>query len=216
MGNQNYGRVIEIVAGSLDSRSSATSSYRPWTIGWALLEQARANERLTDFTGVVATCEEVVRRFGESESASLRRHVADALLKKAAAQKELGRFQAAVTTYGEVTDRFGDKPAPEVDWQVAYALYNKAEAKQRLGDLMEAVVAYDEIVQRFGSGDFPSLHWWVAVALDCKGDVQRELGNYEAAVAGPTTTSSHASARRTPRNSWLGWPKLGSRGRGHT
>jgi len=183
LSDRAYGRVIEIVEDSLDFRSSATSPYRPWTVGWALLEQARARERLTDFTGVVATCEEVVRRFGESESASLRGHVGDALLKKAAAQRELGRFQAAATTYSELIDRFGDKKAPEVDWQVAYALYNKAEAQQALGGLMEAIAAYDDIVQRFGSGDSPSLHWWVAFALDCKGGAQRELGNYKAAIA---------------------------------
>ena len=183
IGDQAYGQVIKIVENSLDLRNAAASPYRPWTIGWALLEQARANERLTDFTGVVATCEEVVRRFGESESGCLRRHVAHALLKKAAAQKELGRFQAAVTTYSEVIDRFGGKQAPEVDWQVACALYNKAEAQQGPGARIEAVAACDEIVQRFGSGDSPSLLWWVAVALEWKGIAQRELGNYDAAVA---------------------------------
>jgi tetratricopeptide (TPR) repeat protein len=198
MGEQAYGRVIEIVEDSLDSRISATSRYGPWTVGWALLEQARAKKRLGDFPGAAATCEEVVRRFGESESASLQRHVARALLVRADAQKELGRFQAAVTTYGEVLDRFGDQKALDFELQVAWALYYKAGTQQTLGDPMEAIAAYDEIVRRFGSGDSPALHWWVAVALDCKGDVQRELGDYEAAVAAYDDVIARFGAQDSP------------------
>ena len=210
MGRQAYGRVIEIVEESLDSRISATSRYGPWTVGWALLEQARARKRLSDFPGAVATCEEVVRRYGESESASLQRHVARALLVRADAQKELGRFQAAVTTYGEVIDRFGDQKALDFELQVAWALYYKAGTQQELGDLMETIAAYDEIVQRFGSGDSPSLHWWVAVALDLKGDAQRELGNHEAAVAAYDEVIERFGAQDSPEllaqvaETWIG------------
>ena len=73
----------------------------------------------------VASCDEVVRRFGDSEIPAVLKWVALALATKGAALLALNRPQDALTIYDEVVRRFGDSGTPVLLEPVAKVLVNK-------------------------------------------------------------------------------------------
>ena len=117
----------------------------------------------------VEGCDEVIRRFGESENPAVLVWVAKALVHKGAALGTLNRPQDALEAYDEVVRRFGKSDSPALLDSVASALVNKGVALGALNRLQDALEACDEVVRRFGKSDSPALLDSVARALVNRG-----------------------------------------------
>ena len=117
----------------------------------------------------VEACDEVVRRFGESETPAVLVWVAKALVKKGAVLGALNRPQDALEVCNEVARRFGESETPALLEQVAIALGNRGAAFGDLNRPQDALEAYDEVVRRFGESETPALLERVATALVNKG-----------------------------------------------
>ncbi len=128
----------------------------------ALTNQNRLEEALTAY-------DEVVRRFGDSETLTLLKSVATALGSKGAILGVLNRPKEALAAFGEVVRRFGDSDEPVLLEPVAQALAGKGHALSDLNRLEEALTVYDEVVCRFGDSDEPVLLKLIATALVSKG-----------------------------------------------
>ena len=142
----------------------------------ALQNQNRLEEALTAY-------DEVVRRFGDSETPTLLKLVAIALVSKGAILGELNRLEEALAAFDEVVYRFGDSDKPVPLEPVAQALVGRGHALCDLNRLEEVLTAYDEVVRRFGNSDEPVLLKSVATAFVSKGVVLRGLNRLEEALA---------------------------------
>ena len=127
--------------------------------------------------------DEIVERFGDSDTPELQVQVAVALVSKGVMRGQLGEADAAIAFYDEVVERFGDSDTPELQVQVANALVNKSVARGQLGEADAAIAFYDEVVERFGDSDTPELQVQVATALVNKGVARGQLGEADAAIA---------------------------------
>ena len=138
----------------------------------------------------LATWDEVVRRFGESQSPEVFQLAALALFCKAEALGELGRPEEALAGYGEAlvaydeaSRRFGGDDT-EVDVEmVASALLKKGITLAQLERKEESLVAFQEVVGRFGECPSTEVHESVAAALFCKGVALGALNKPEEALA---------------------------------
>ena len=118
----------------------------------------------------VAACDEVIHRFGESETPTVLEWVAKALVNKGGTLLgKLNRPQDAVTVCHEVIRRFGESETPALLQSIASALVNKGAALGRLNRPQDALGAYDEVVRRFGESETPALLESVAHALVNRG-----------------------------------------------
>ena len=117
----------------------------------------------------VVACDEVVRRFGDSEILTVLKWVAKALANKGAALGALNRPQDALEACDEVVRRFGKSEAPDLLDSVAKAFVNKGAALVALNRPQDALEVYDEVVRRFGKSEAPDLLDSVAKAFVNKG-----------------------------------------------
>ena len=113
----------------------------------------------------VEACDEVIRRFGESEIPAVLVWVAKALVNKGTVLRDLKRPQDALEAYDEVIRRFGKSEKPALLERVATALVNKGAALGELNRSQDALKAYDEVVRRFEKSETPALLERVAGAL---------------------------------------------------
>lgn len=144
-----------------------------------LVEQGRLHES----EAAIAACDEVIKRFGRSESLPLRTEVAKALYNKGVVQAWTGASEAAIATHDEVIERFGDSNAdeirvtvPEPHALVAAMLLVKGAAQGELGQPEASIATCNELVRRFGDSEVPQVMALVAEAFACKGERQVETG----------------------------------------
>ena len=113
----------------------------------------------------LATLNEVLRRFGDTQTPALMEIVAIALVNKGVVLDALNRRDEEFVTYDEVLHRYGASEAPQMFEWVAKALINKSAALGRLNRHEEAVAACDEVLSRYETSKVPKLVGWVAAAL---------------------------------------------------
>ena len=113
----------------------------------------------------LATLNEVLRRFGDTQTPALMEVVAMALVNKGVVLDALNRRDEEFVTYDEVLHRYGASEAPQMFEWVAKALINKSAALGRLNRHEEAVAACDEVLSRYETSEVPKLVGWVAAAL---------------------------------------------------
>ena len=131
----------------------------------------------------VAVCDELVRRFGDSEIPGVLRWVAKALVNRGAALSKLNRPEDALVACDEVVRRFRESETPGLLESVASALVNKAATLGELNRPQDAVVACDEVIRRFGESENPGLPESVASALVNKGVALGALNRLKDALA---------------------------------
>ena len=179
---REFERVIEIGDHFMASGGVDSSLMPESLIAYILHMKAIAYEKLGDFQGVVAVCNEMVERFDETGDQTLLARMARVLIHGARARDELGELGLAVGAYEEVITRFGSSKSPDFQFPVALALLKKGDMQVQLGELGLAVGAYEEVITRFGSSDTPEIQVLVALALSQKGDMQVHLGELGLAV----------------------------------
>ncbi len=149
----------------------------------ALVNGGVTQGQIGEAQGAMATYNEVVERFGDSDVPELQAQVAEALVNRGVTQGRSGEAQGAMATYDEVVERFGDSDVPELQVQVAMALFNRGVTQGRSGEAQEAMATYDEVVERFGDSDMPELQVQVAKALANKAITQGQIGEAQGAMA---------------------------------
>ena len=142
----------------------------------ALWEQNRAEDAL-------AALEELVDRFGESETPALLEPVARALVNKGMTLGGLDRPEEALSAYDEVVSRFGESETPALLERVTEALVDKGATLGEINRPGEALEAWDEVVSRFGESETPILLEKVAAALFNKGATLGGLDRPEEALS---------------------------------
>ena len=127
----------------------------------------------------LATYDEVVRRFGDSDATPILESVAMALVRKAITLVALRRNEDALAFLDEVVRRFGGSDATPVLEAVAMALLGKGAMLAALGRNEDASTAFDEVVRRLGVSDATPVLEAVAMALLGKGTMLAALGRNE-------------------------------------
>ena len=113
----------------------------------------------------VAACDDLVRRFGESEIPAVLVWVARAHYIKVTLLRDLNWLQDELEACDEVVRRFGECQTPALLEPVAKALVYKGIALSKLNRPQNALAVYDEVVRRFGESETPDLLEPVATAL---------------------------------------------------
>ena len=131
----------------------------------------------------LAACDEMVRRFGDSEIPGVSKWVAEALVAKGAALRTLNRPQDALTVYDEVVRCFGENEPLVLLEPVAKALLNNGATLNSLNRLQDALIVHDEVVRRFGNSETLALLETVAKALVNKAGTLGRLNRPEDALA---------------------------------
>ena len=126
--------------------------------------------------------DEVVERFGTSNSPQVRGQVARALVYKGHRLSRRQEERAAIATFRGVADRFrGSKEAEVAGWS-ATALYNSGVLLMRAGDSDEATVTFDELVDRFSASSQLCVQVEVASAMRCLGILCYQRGELQSAI----------------------------------
>ncbi len=176
-------RVIEIADEVFTSPNAESRQLSEVFIARILHAKAFAYEQLRDFHAVIAACNELVKRFGESGEPEIRTRVAAALLDKGRAKQHLGDTEGAAVYYDEVVTCGRETKVPSLQWLAVPALHYKGGARKEQGDLQGAIAAFDEVVELYGENNVPDLQFWVAASLVHKAEAIKEQGDTAGAVA---------------------------------
>ena len=177
--------------GATDASPEVMAARNLFDGAFALWKQNRAEDAL-------ATLDELVDRFGESETPAILEGVAMALFNKGVTLGRLDRLEEALNAWDEVVSRFGKSKAPTLLKPVAKALFNKGMALGRLDCPEEELSAYDEVVNRFGESETPAILEQVAKALFNKGMALGRHDRSEEALATYDEVLSRFGESETP------------------
>ena len=180
---KEFERVVEIGNHFMDSGGVEASLMPESLVAYILHMRAIAYEKLEDFQGVVAVCDEMVERFDDAVDQTLLARMARVLIHGARARLGLGELGLAISAYDEVIDRFGTSDVPDFQFPIALALSQKGDMQVQLGELDLAVSAYEDVIARFGTSDVPGIQLLVVLALSQKGDMQVQLGELGLAMS---------------------------------
>ena len=160
------------VLGLTDSRDMSVLAWTALTLAF----RANAQLCLGEFTAAIATCDDILRRFGSWEELPFTEVTVDALLIRGCSRAHLDDDPGAICDYEEVMDRFGDSERPEIRSGIVSALMSKGLACRRLGDSAAEIRSYDAVIERFESADVLDLRRHAAVALSYKCMAQAQIG----------------------------------------
>ena len=149
----------------------------------AFFKRGRALWSHSQYEAALATFDELLRRFGETEAPALLATVAKALVSKGAVLAALNRQEEALAACDEVLYRFADSDAPEFLEQIASALVNRGVVLATLKRREEALAACDELLHRLADSDVPRFLELVARAFVTKGAALVALNRWEEALA---------------------------------
>ena len=148
----------------------------------ALFDQGEALWEDNRNEDALATLNELLRRFGATETQEILVGVALTLINKGFLLAALGRPEEELAAYDEVLRRFGQSGTPKLLEQVARAFFRKGLTLGKLNRPEKALAAYDEVLRRFGQSEAPGLLELVAKTLVCKGWTLGELNRPEEAL----------------------------------
>ncbi len=180
---KEFEKVIEIGDHFIASGGVEASLMPESLVAYILHVKAIAYEKLEDFQGVVAVCDEMVERFDDAGDHTLLARMARVLIHGARARYELGELGLAVSVYEDVIARFDTSDTPDFQFPVALALLKKGDLQVQQGELDLAVSVYEDVIARFGTSDVSGIQLLVALALLKKGDMQVQQGELDLAVS---------------------------------
>ena len=117
----------------------------------------------------LATYDEVLERFGDSEAHDVLALVAESLFNKGGVLRTLNRLEDALVVYDELVQRFSDSETPTLFAYAAKGLLNKGATLDGLNRTEEELAAYSELLRRFGEDDTPSVLEAIGKALTNQG-----------------------------------------------
>ena len=178
-----FEKLIETVDRAFASDSVNWSQVSESRIAFASFAKAFAHKNLGDFEAAIVAYEEVVERFGASDTPEVQVLVAWALGERGGMQSKLGKFKAAIEAYDEALERFGTSDVAEIQEWVPAVLIHRGITRAMQDNLEAAIADFDKAIQCFDTNDAPEVQKWVARALVCKGMARAQLGEDEGAIA---------------------------------
>ena len=131
----------------------------------------------------MAAYDDLVARFGDSDTQELQIQVAKALLFQGVTQGRRDESEAALAAYEDLVARFGDSDIPTIQHVIAIALVAMGITYVQRGEHDAAVTVWTTVGMRFGASDRLELQQPVAIASIGKGVVYGQRGEHEAALA---------------------------------
>ena len=210
--------VLSVSERVLPLANSSNATILAWTAP-ALVARASAQLGLGEFRAAIATCDDIVRRFGSRQHPPFGAVVAEALVTRGCSKAHLDDDVGAIRDYEGVVNRFDGSERLEVQERIVWALMSKALACRRLGDREEESRSYDAVIDRFESSESRDLREHVAVALSWKGMAQAEVGLADEALASIQRLESVArscasdgeGSVEAPWAEWLRWRRESAR-----
>ena len=147
-----------------------------------LVRKAQALAEEGRLEHAVDAWDEVIERFGASDTGVFPLVVATALLGKGASLARLNRPDEALEIMEDVVRRYGESDARPVLYVVAVAMGGKGTTLFRLKRFEEALTASSRLVDRFGQSEAPEIVEQVARALENKTDALLGLNRLEEAL----------------------------------
>ena len=198
--------------------SSSNATILAWTAP-ALVARASAQRELGEFSAAIATCDDLLRRFGSWQHPPFDAVIAETLATRGCAKAHLGDDPGAIRDYEEVAHRFDGSERLEVQEQVVSAIMSKGIACRRIDDLEAEIASYDAVIERFDSSDSRDLREHAAVALSWKGMAQAEVGLADEALVSMQKLEDVARSLandgegpvEAPWAEWVGWRAHGAR-----
>ena len=176
---------LPVLAGDREELLALLPEDEPEELGAAkpLLQRAVELQKQDRLEESLVTWDELVQRFGESQSPEAIQLVALALYCRAEALGALGKPEEALAAYEEAGRRFGGGTA-EVDVEMlAAALLGKGIALAQLDRMEDSLAVFEEVVRRLGECPLPEVLEPVATALFGKGVALSILNRREEALA---------------------------------
>lgn len=176
-----YDLILDIwidVSARPDAKSAAATTVK---IARALALKGISLGTLNRSDEEMATYDEVVKRFGDSDELEVKQEVADALFTKAASLEKKQRLDEAIAAYDQLVHMYEAAPEKEMQVRVARALLAKGAGLGDLGKTDEELRLYDLVIQRYGPN--PDLQNETALAVFSKAYRLAKLAEADAAIA---------------------------------
>ena len=180
---RDFERVIEIGDHFIASGGVDASLMPESLVAYILHLKAIAYEKLKDFQGVVAICDEMVERFDDAGDQTLLARMARVLIHRARARYEQGELGLAMSACEDVIARFDTSDTPDFQFPVALALLKKGDLQVQQGELGLAMSACEDVIARFDTSAASGVQLMVALALSQKGDLQAQQGELDLAMS---------------------------------
>ena len=146
----------------------------------------------------LAACEEMERRFGDSEDPAVQEWVAKARSKKGLALHRLNRHPEALAAWDDVVRHYGGSETPALQAVVGMALFAKGITFKALQQPDDALAAFDEVLHHFETIETPALQVNVGNALLAKVGILLERKRYEDSLAICNEVVRRFGASETP------------------
>ncbi len=143
-----FEKVIETVDQAFAAWSANWSRVPEPLIAAGFFTKALAHEQLDDYAVALASYDEVITRFGDSDVPALQVLIALAFSKKGDAQVKLDEITLALASYDEVIECFGSSNVPALQFPVAWALCQKGNGQIEIGHTAEALQTCEELERR--------------------------------------------------------------------
>ena len=131
----------------------------------------------------LAGCEEMERRFGDSEDPAVQEWVAKARSNKGLALHRLNRHLEALAAWDDVVRHYGGSETPALQAVVGMTLFAKGITFKALQQPDDALAAFDEVLRRFETIETSALRINVGNALLAKVGILLERKRYEDSLA---------------------------------
>ena len=159
-----YRQVVMLVDRFLTSRDDESLRSSRTFVDLMVSAKLLAQAEIGNDQAAVASYEEVVKRFGASDSPELQAQVAKAILAKGITQGQIGDRASEIDSYEEVIRRYGESGSLGLRVLVATALVHKGFT-QIMRDLVPEALRTCEAIEAYGSLTDPadiSFGWWAA------------------------------------------------------
>ena len=117
-----------------------------------LLNKANLLLQLNRLEETVAVCNEIARRYSDSDASAVVVQVANSHVLKATALDGLGRHLEAKAAWEEVIRRFGASQESKFDFAVGTAFLQTADTARKQGFFQEATMAVEQLLHRTTEG----------------------------------------------------------------
>ena len=179
-------------------------------VAWTMSCAAQAQESLGNFDAAISLLDEIVERYGESETPKVQRPVFEALVDKANILR--GRKndeQGALEIYNEAIERYGDSEVPEIRSEIVGALLNQAFSQGGLGDFEGEIASYDTVIERLGNSEIHEDRAGIALAF--KALRLAEICRVEEALTASAELERRFGASDEEWSIWLVWMGMAAR-----
>ena len=163
-----------------------------------------------NFDAAISLLDEVLERYGESETPKVQIPAVEALVDKANIVRGRKKDdQGALEIYNEAIERYGDSEVPEIRSEIVGALLNQAFSQGGLRDFEGEIASYDTVIERLGNSDIHESRAGIAIAF--KALRLAEVGRVEEALSASAELERRFGASNEEWSIWLVWMGMAAR-----